>query len=69
MAEISLTINGQQVTASEVMTVMEAAQEAGIHVHSLCYHPDLRPRGLCRVCLVDIKGQRTLQPACTFPAA
>jgi iron-only hydrogenase group A len=69
MAEISLTINGQQVTASEGMTVMEAAQEAGIHIPSLCYHPDLRPRGLCRVCLVDIKGQRTLQPACTFPAA
>jgi NADH-quinone oxidoreductase subunit G/NADP-reducing hydrogenase subunit HndD len=51
------------------MTVLEAAKAAGVHIPTLCYHPDLRPRGLCRVCLVDIKGQRTLQPACTFPVA
>jgi NADH-quinone oxidoreductase subunit G/NADP-reducing hydrogenase subunit HndD len=67
--KITLTINNRQVEAEPGMTVLEAARQAGVHIPTLCYHRDLAPEGHCRVCLVEIEGQRTLQPACNFPAA
>jgi len=69
MASINLTINGQEITAESGQTVLEAAAAAGIEIPTLCHHPALKPIGACRVCLVEVKGQRTLQPACTFPVA
>ena len=68
MGSIKLKINGQEVTAEEGQTILEAAQGAGIDIPTLCHHPALKPIGACRVCLVEVSGQRTLQPACTFPA-
>ena len=67
MSDFTITINGQEVQASQGMTVLEAAQQAGIHIPTLCYHPDLPPMGACRVCLVEIQGERVLQPSCSFP--
>ena len=69
MSSINITINGQEITAAGGQTVLEAATSAGIEVPTLCHHPALKPVGACRVCLVEVKGQRTLQPACTFPIA
>ncbi len=69
MNTITLTINGQPVTVAAGSTVLEAARQAGVHIPTLCYHRDLAPEGHCRVCLVEIEGQRGLQPACAFPAA
>jgi len=46
--------------------VLQAAQAAGIRIPTLCYHPDLPAQGACRVCLVEIEGERVLQPSCTF---
>ncbi|MCJ7822525.1 MAG: [FeFe] hydrogenase, group A, partial [Armatimonadetes bacterium] len=66
---ISLTINGRAITAPAGATVLEAARAAGIHIPTLCHHADLRPEGACRVCLVEVEGQRALQPACVFKAA
>ncbi len=66
---INLTINGREITAPAGATVLEAAQAAGIHIPTLCHHPDLRPEGACRVCLVEVEGQRGLQPACVFKAS
>ncbi|MBC7263015.1 MAG: molybdopterin-dependent oxidoreductase [Chloroflexi bacterium] len=67
MAMVNITINGQKVSAPAGSTVLEAAQGAGIDIPTLCHHPALAPIGACRMCLVEIKGQRTLQTACTFP--
>lgn len=67
MATVNMTIDGRQVTAREGQTVLEAATEAGIKIPTLCHHPALKPVGSCRLCLVEISRQRTLQPACTFP--
>ena len=64
---VNLKINGKQVRARAGQTVMEAAKAAGIDIPNLCHHPALTPHGACRVCLVEIERQRTLQPACTFP--
>ncbi len=69
MEPITLTINGHEITVPAGSTVLEAAKAAGVHVPTLCHHADLAPEGHCRVCLVEIEGQRGLQPACVFPAA
>lgn len=63
---VNVTINGQEIAAKAGQTVLEAAEEAGIDIPTLCHHPALEPYGACRMCLVEITGQRSLQPACTF---
>ena len=67
MSEFTITINDREVKARPGMTVLQAAQEAGIKIPTLCYHPDLPPMGACRVCLVEIEKERVLQPSCSFP--
>ena len=69
METVKLTINGQQVEAEQGASVLQAAKAAGIYIPTLCYHPDLRPEGVCRICLVEVEGQRLLQPACAFPVS
>jgi iron-only hydrogenase group A len=64
---VAMTIDGRKVEAPVGSTVLQAAQLAGIRVPTLCYHPDLTVRGVCRICVVEVKGARTLQAACTYP--
>ncbi len=66
--KVNLTINGVKIQAEAGQTILQVAQEAGIHIPILCHHPALPPEGACRICLVEIERQRSLQPACTFPA-
>ncbi|MBI2829904.1 MAG: formate dehydrogenase subunit alpha [Chloroflexi bacterium] len=68
MDEIQLTIDGQAIKAHKGMTVLEAAQSAGIYIPTLCYHPDLEPYGGCRMCVVEIEKMRGLPTSCTTPA-
>ncbi len=67
MSEFTIEINGETLPASSGQTVLEVAKSAGIKIPTLCYHPDLPPMGACRVCLVEIEGERVLQPSCSFP--
>jgi formate dehydrogenase major subunit len=67
MNEIHLTINGQPVVAQAGQTILETARAAGIDIPTLCYHPALSNWGACRMCLVEVKGMRSLQTACTCP--
>jgi len=69
MAKVNLTINGRKVLAETGQTILQAARDARIRIPVLCEHPALPPAGACRICLVEIEGQRSLQPACTFPVA
>ena len=66
---VNITINDQHIQAEEGTTILQAAQKAGIHIPTLCYHPDLTTEGVCRVCSVEVKGQKLLCPACVFPVA
>jgi len=68
LAEIRLTIDGQEVKASTGMTVLEAAQSAGIYIPTLCADPDLKPYGGCRLCIVEIEKMRGFPTSCTTPA-
>jgi predicted molibdopterin-dependent oxidoreductase YjgC len=63
----NITINGRKIQAQMGQTIIQAAHEAGIEIPVLCDHPALPPEGACRICLVEIERQRSLQPACTFP--
>jgi len=56
MAEINFTINGLPVKAEKGETILSAALKHDIYIPHLCYHPDLKPLGGCRVCVVEIKG-------------
>jgi predicted molibdopterin-dependent oxidoreductase YjgC len=66
---IALTINGQKVAAEEGTTILEAARDVGIHIPTLCHHPDLSNVGACRMCVVSVEKQRGLQTACTTPVS
>ncbi|MBA7605289.1 putative formate dehydrogenase [subsurface metagenome] len=68
MNTIRLTINSQEVEATKGMTVLEAAEAAGIYIPTLCSDPDLEPYGACRLCVVEIERMRGLPTACTTPA-
>ncbi len=63
----NITINGRKITTEAGITVLKAAQQAGIDIPTLCDHPALSAVGACRMCIVAIEGQRNLQTACTFP--
>ncbi len=68
MDTITLTIDGQQVTAPAGSTVLQAAQAAGIFIPNLCYSDDLAPYGACRMCIVEIERMRGFPAACSTPA-
>ncbi|TET99547.1 MAG: 4Fe-4S dicluster domain-containing protein, partial [Candidatus Stahlbacteria bacterium] len=65
-----LIIDGIKVEPDPSKTVLEVAQELGIHIPTLCYYKGLTPYGACRICVVETiwKGKSKLQTACTFPA-
>ena len=70
MSEIHLQIDGKKVTASEGMTLLQAARSAGIDIPTLCDHEQLAPYGACRICTVeaDAQGKTSLVAACLHPA-
>ena len=71
MSEIKLQIDGKEVTAREGMTVLEAAQQAGISIPTLCHHKQLDPYGGCRFCTVEaeVRGWTNYVAACLYPVA
>lgn len=69
MAVKTLTINDRLISAREEETILQAAQEAGIHIPTLCYLEGVSEVGACRLCLVEISGSQKLQPACVTKVA
>ena len=67
--EVALVIDDRPVVARKGMTVLQAAEKAGILVPHYCYHPGLSIAGNCRMCLVEIEKMPKLQIACATPAA
>jgi len=67
MAIVQFFIDGREIAVNEGKTVLEAALENGIYIPHLCHHPDLRPAGICRVCVVEADG--ALVPSCSAPIA
>ena len=64
---VNLKINGQAVSVPEGTTILDAAKVAGIKIPTLCYLRDINAIGACRVCVVEVKGARSLVAACVYP--
>lgn len=62
---MTLKINNKIIKAESGLTILEIARQNGITIPSLCYHPDLKIKANCRVCVVEITGRPTLSTACS----
>lgn len=62
---VNARINGEAVRAREGATILEACREAGIDIPTLCFLETLTPVNVCRICVVEVEGARTLAPACS----
>jgi len=69
MDMVKVTIDGRQVEVPKTATVLQAARACGIKIPTLCYHPELRPEGACRVCMVEVEGAKSLVAACVYPVS
>ncbi|MDR3400504.1 MAG: formate dehydrogenase subunit alpha [Pandoraea sp.] len=65
--EVTLEIDGEQVTVPAGTSIMRAASEGGVNVPKLCATDSLEPFGSCRLCLVEIEGRRGFPASCTTP--
>jgi NADH-quinone oxidoreductase subunit G len=68
---VTITIDGRAVEAKPGEMLIAAAERAGTYIPRFCYHPRMRPVGMCRMCLVEVTGPRgpALQPSCMVPVA
>ena len=64
---VSVKIDELDIKVPFGTTILDAAKTVGIRIPTLCYHEDLCLAGVCRICVVEVAKQRTLQTACTFP--
>lgn len=67
MDRIKVTLNGKEYIATTNMTILDLCKREDIFVPTLCYHPDLSTKGICRICVVEVEGYKTLQAACSTP--
>jgi NADH-quinone oxidoreductase subunit G/[NiFe] hydrogenase diaphorase moiety small subunit/NADP-reducing hydrogenase subunit HndD len=67
MNKIKITINGHPIEIKKDTSILDAARQIGVNIPTLCYHKDLCIAGNCRVCLVELAGQKRLSPACATP--
>lgn len=66
-ATITVEIDGKNVKVPLGTTILDAAKKLGIRIPTLCNHDDLCIAGVCRICVVEVEGQRTLQASCAYP--
>ena len=66
---VTLTIDDRRVEVEEGSTILEAALKSNVHIPTLCYLPEVQAIGACRVCLVEVEGNKILQASCVAPAA
>ena len=65
---IAVQIDGKTISVPEGATILDAARLLGIDTPTLCFSPNLTPMNVCRVCVVELEGSRTLVPACSRKA-
>ena len=65
--DVTISIDGQEVRTAADKMVIQAANDAGIYIPYLCYHPGMTPYGACRMCVVEVEGVRGTPASCTLP--
>jgi len=66
---VQIEVNGHQVDAAQGEMLLSALRRVGVEVPTLCNYEGLSPAGACRVCVVEVEGQRALVPSCAFPVS
>jgi NADP-reducing hydrogenase subunit HndD len=61
---ITLMIDEKEVSVPEGTTILKAAEQAGIHIPTICFHDHCTANALCRICVVEVEGARVLVPSC-----
>ena len=69
MADVNLKINGLPVTVPAGTTILDAANSVGIKIPTLCFLKDINAIGACRICVVEVKGARSLVASCVYPVS
>ena len=69
MDNIKLMINGMEVKAPDGSTILEAAHLANIQIPTLCFLKEINEIGACRICVVEVKGAKSLVAACMHPVS
>lgn len=67
MEMVNIKINGMPLSVPNGISILEAARYAGIEIPTLCYLKDINEIGACRICMVEVKGARSLVTACVYP--
>jgi NADH dehydrogenase/NADH:ubiquinone oxidoreductase subunit G len=65
---IKLMMDDKEISVDEDVTLLDAARENGIDIPTICFHEATTSNALCRICVVEVEGQRVLQPACIVKA-
>ncbi len=66
--EISLTVDGEQISVPQGATLLDACRSMGKEIPTLCFHDTLHPVNACRMCVVEVEGARVLAPSCARAA-
>lgn len=69
MEMVNIKIDGMPLSVPKNSTILEAARNAGIYIPTLCYLKDINEIGACRMCVVEVKGARSLVASCVYPVA
>ncbi len=64
--QIRVEMDGKSIKVPVGTTILEASRQMGLRIPTLCHHEDLCVAGVCRMCVVEVEGQRTLQAACAY---
>ena len=67
MEMVNIKINGMPLSVPKGSTILEAARMGGIEIPTLCFLKDINEIGACRICVVEVKGARSLVAACVYP--
>ena len=67
MENIKMKINGVEVLAPAGSTILEAARYANIEIPTLCFLKEINEIGACRICVVEVKGAKSLVASCVYP--
>ena len=65
MSDVTLTVDGGEVTVAAGTTILEACGGRGRGIPTLCYGDTITPKNACRVCMVEVEGSRVLVPSCS----
>lgn len=69
MSTISITIDHKNINAAAGISILQAAEQIGISIPTICYHDHCSANALCRICVVEVEGARLLAAACVTPIA